>query len=171
MSNTDFISHTNKKDSMFIRTKKVKDKNYAYLVENYWNVKSKQRVVAYLGRVYTILDEHITTITSPTLDTLFLAFIKQIGFKQYNSNVYALIYENKTIYCTKKKIWSDKSAVCIKVNDGFLCDYTMKQFWQIEKDCNHVTFATTITNMGIMPDKQTLIEFFFSLNASSIHKT
>lgn len=102
---------------MFVRTKKIKNKEYAYLVENEWTSKgTRQKVKKYLGKIIRPLR---ITPNSYRIDEE----------KQYKEIVKELItheLENHKIKETGK--------IVIAMNEGFLCKETSKQLLDLKAD-------------------------------------
>ena len=68
---------------MFIRIKKIKGLEYAYLVKSVWKDKTaRQKVVQYLGKVYML---------SKTNDALFETFCKEENKNIENADLKAII--------------------------------------------------------------------------------
>ncbi|MCK5107981.1 MAG: hypothetical protein KAQ83_04605, partial [Nanoarchaeota archaeon] len=75
---------------MFLREKRVKDKQYLYAVENVWKKgKVKQKVKKYLGRV------HKFNITRTVSFEKFIIKFKKIDIDEYliNSKDYDIVYD------------------------------------------------------------------------------
>lgn len=162
---------------MFIRMKNIKGQEYAYLVENSWkDSKARQRVRQYLGRVYT--PEKIKTV-------LFEEFCKMP--KDYKGIVSALIgwtlvqhgfvkdplvqkkwlYDNGRLVCDPEacKITSRKNNVTLKLNEGYMNEYTLKELLNInikkqeQRDAATV-LAKAFVSAGIPIPENIFIEVF-----------
>jgi len=131
---------------MFIRIKKIKNIEYAYLVENKWRKrrknKVKQKTLKYLGKVYKLettknltLNEYIKTNLEEYLKNPPIKIIKDLitigllnhNFKKLNNNS----YENDNIHIdlNEKKVINKntKKKICLEMNNNFLCSYTLKK--------------------------------------------
>ncbi len=102
---------------MFVRTKKIKNKEYAYLVENEWTSKgTRQKVKKYLGKV-------IKPVRASPND------YKIDEKKKYETAIKALIkheLENHNVKETKNMV--------VAMNEGFLCPETLQQLLTIKAD-------------------------------------
>jgi len=170
----------------FIRTKILKGKHYAYLVENSWKRKtSKQKVKGYLGRVHILekkpepdfltfigtsnLHEYIHTneqeqiVTDLTLYELYLYGFKKTDSFTWNFNGIILNLENRTIS-------KDNKNVVLKINDGFFCNHTLRNLFSFNQKGRNkevaFDFARTFVDAGIKIPKEVFIEFFQKINTS-----
>lgn len=102
---------------MFIRTKKIKNKEYAYLVENKWTKKgSRQKVKKYLGKIIKakrILQNNYLIDDQKTYQTIINELIK---------------YE-----LDNHKIKNNTSSV-IAMNEGFLCKETITKLLHLKNE-------------------------------------
>jgi len=125
---------------MFFRIKKIKGKEYAYIVENEWgNEGSRQKVKGYIGRAYRF--ELVDDID-------FLRFTKVANFAEYteNNNKNQIINDliewelfrfgvSKDDFSIDLKdliIQKNKRDVALLINDGFLCGATLKKMFNFE---------------------------------------
>ncbi|MFA5142479.1 MAG: hypothetical protein WC471_05935 [Candidatus Woesearchaeota archaeon] len=117
----------------FVRTKSIKGKNYAYLVENIWTANGpRQKAKKYLGRVYNhrreteipfaefYRDYDVKTRSKKELlcDAIRLELANH-GFKEEN-----MIWSNKGSFIDLKrlKFFNDRgNEVAIGLNEGILC--------------------------------------------------
>ena len=127
----------------FIRTKKIKGKKYAYIVENKWKKKKvKQRVKKYLGRVYSFersddgrFEEFVSQdlagyMKSRDAKTIILDLIRwelhNHGFKDSNG---LLVNSECSVDMKKLRIRNQKgSSVALEFNEGLLNEYKLKRF-------------------------------------------
>lgn len=132
---------------MFFRIKKIKGREYAYVVENEWGRKgSRQRVKGYLGRVYRL---------SLSDDVGFLSFIKINALEDYISNNeknkiindliewelfrFDINKEEFLIDLNNKKIQKNKKNVVLLINDGFMCNLTLKNLLDFKTEGDEQT--------------------------------
>ena len=119
---------------MFIRKKKINNKQYGYLVESVWTPKgSRQKVKAYVGRIHELkpLKNHDfqTTREDPQniVKALIIWELEKHGFIPYPDNEQQLIKDflifNKNTLMLKEK----NKEVVLKINEGYLCNYTLQQ--------------------------------------------
>jgi hypothetical protein len=126
---------------MFIRTKTVKEKEYAYLVKNVWTKKGpRQKAIKYLGAVIQspyvkeisferfilpLKIEELFSKKNPKL--VYKALLKRelvrYGFIEIEPNL--MQYEDITIALTTKDVIRNGRQVVLKVNEGFICKQTI----------------------------------------------
>ena len=159
----------------FFRIKKIKDKEYAYIVENKWSKKgSRQKVKGYLGRVY-----HPNLVKN--IDFLKYANVENIQnyidnndknkiindlvewelFKfDVNKEQFKIDFYNKTIQKNKKNI-------VIWINDGFMCNLTLKNLLDFKPEGDEETdgyrFARVFVEAGIKVPQEVFIGLFGKL--------
>ena len=133
---------------MFIRIKKIKDKEYAYLVENKWRKRkvkgSRQKVKGYLGKVFeydkkyskSFLEYHNIKDTSEyckskkkkkdIIKDLTIVSLSNYGFSDKEG-----VFENQELFFDEKglSLINKKTgkSVVLKANEGFLCEHTIKR--------------------------------------------
>ena len=128
---------------MYIRVKKVKGYEYAYLVANKWKKKgdikgARQKVRKYLGRVLDYKAES---------DIGFFEFMKAEDSQKYlENNDYGQILkdliewefnkrsigEDVLVYHNKGKVQKDGKNVCIRMNNGIFCGFTLKRLFEFD---------------------------------------
>ncbi|MFA6888253.1 MAG: hypothetical protein WC254_02035 [Candidatus Woesearchaeota archaeon] len=162
---------------MFVRIKKIKGNSYAYLVENSWNdKKARQKVKQYLGRVHEVekvkdvpfeefskLTQEYKSIVSALMEwSLF-----QYGFTKDPLIQKKWIYDNGKIVGDPEtfKITSGKNNVTLKINEGYMNEYTLKEILNIDitKQEQHVAgtkLAKVFVNAGISIPHDVFIELF-----------
>lgn len=159
----------------FFRVKKIKGKEYAYLVENEWRKKgSRQKVRGYLGRAYRL---------SQTTKLDFSEFINNKDIEKYvqdneankiikdlvewellnfnvNRDEFSIDLGNKTLQKHKKK------AVLV-MNDGFMCSLTLSNLLEFkpeaDEDNNGYSFARAFVEAGIKVPQDVFIGLFAKL--------
>lgn len=128
---------------MYLRIKKVKSFDYAYLVENKWKNKegkagASQRVKKYLGRVFSYnIANNIDFFgfvnknePSEYLENKdYEQVLKDLVLWEFNKHG---ITDDILVYYDKCKVQKDGKDVCIKINDGILCGLTLKRIWRFE---------------------------------------
>lgn len=157
---------------MFIRTKKINNKRYAYLVQNIWSeAGSKQKVAAYLGKIHSpVKKETPLTSTANTpqgiISELIENELRQHQFKEHPDNTALFIYD-MLIYNKKTQTLKEKNKdVVLKINDGYLCGYTMQK---MEEECKvqrqrqdphvrAVKLAETLVAAGLKVPQETFIK-------------
>ena len=126
----------------FFRIKKIKGKEYAYLVENEWNRKgSRQKVKGYIGRAYRFdLKSNVD----------FWEFLKIEDVQDYieknNKNKiindllewelfkFGVSKDEFSIDLSNLKIQKNKKGVALFINDGFMCNLTLKNLLEFKAE-------------------------------------
>lgn len=162
----------------FIRTKKVKDYIYAYIVDNKWKSgKVKQKVKKYLGRVYDfkrnerdfydyfqedILD-YVEKHTNKEIVVMLVEWeLGNLGFKKLDK-VYEneeCIFDPKTIRFYNKR----KADIALKCNEGLISDFTVRRLIRlnVKGDEEEVMykFAKLFVEAGINVPKDMFIALY-----------
>ncbi len=144
----------------FVRAKKIKGQQYGYLVSNYWEAgKTKQKVAKYLGKIYSL--EKQQDVALPSLPEIYSdALIEAIawelsrhGFvrteKQMLKDGIIVDFSNHTV--------KGKSNAVLKLNEGFLCEHTLKQMVSYTPSSEYPEkegprFASMLLEAGISKD-------------------
>ena len=136
----------------FVRIKKIKGNEYAYLVQNKWRKAKgkspKQKVKAYLGRVYRLIKEKEIdfweTVDSEPENYLKFATKEKILndlvrfelLKHGFVNLYGKwVNNNIKVDIDKKKVVNETKSECVlKINEGHMCGYRIKKILAYEPD-------------------------------------
>ncbi|MBI2541813.1 hypothetical protein HYV80_03840 [Candidatus Woesearchaeota archaeon] len=154
----------------FFRIKKIKNKEYAYVVENEWHSKgSRQKVKGYLGRVYRFESKN---------NAGFLEFVKAGDARNYiesNSKVFHELIEWELfkngidkkeflIDMNNKKVQKNGRNVALMVNEGFLCSATLKNLLEFKPEADGPNegyrFARVFIEAGIKVPHDVFIGLF-----------
>lgn len=126
----------------FFRIKKIKGKEYAYLVENEWSRKgSRQKVKGYIGRAYRFdLKSNVD----------FWEFLKIEDIQDYIENndknkiindllewelfKFGISKHEFSIDLSNLKIQKNKKGVALFINDGFMCNLTLKNLLEFKAE-------------------------------------
>ena len=146
---------------VFFRIKKIKGKEYAYIVENMWKMKgSRQRVKEYIGRAYRF---------DLNNDVDFWHFVKAQNSEEYltQMDIKKIISDliewelfkfniDRQQFCiglNDKKVQRNKKDIALLINDGFMCSLTLKNLleFKIENDeeKDGYRFARAFVEAGI----------------------
>ena len=159
---------------MFFRIKKIKGKEYAYVVENEWRRKgSRQRVKGYLGRVYRFNFKN---------NVDFLLFIKNKNLEEYMNNNdnkkiindlvewelhnHNISKEEFLIDLNNAKIQKNKKNVALLINDGFMCSLTLKnllEFKPEDEQTDGYRLARAFVEAGIKVPQEVFVGIFSKL--------
>jgi len=153
----------------FIRTKKIKSYEYAYLVENVWRKRpkkgSRQKVKAFLGRVY-----------KPELknDLNFVkeeVYVRDNSFKQIVKDLVEfelLKHDVKDFFVDfdKNLVLRNNRKVALQINEGFLCNYTLKNLinFKLEEEEAGYSLAKAFVEAGIKVPQELFIKIFEKLS-------
>ncbi|PIN80818.1 hypothetical protein COV11_03195 [Candidatus Woesearchaeota archaeon CG10_big_fil_rev_8_21_14_0_10_30_7] len=104
---------------VFIRTKKIYNQDYAYLVKNEWTSQgSRQKSSKYLGKVFSITKKtDIHKIEGENYHEIIKNLIKQ---ELFNHNSQGFEYFDSKIILGRRE-------VILSINEGFLCAHTIQQ--------------------------------------------
>ena len=160
---------------VFFRIKKIKGREYVYIVENIWKRKgSRQKVKGYIGRAYRFdLNNHVD----------FLHFVKPQNVDGYlgQSDIKKIINDlieweffkfsiDKQQFCIElndKKVQRNKKDIALLINDGFMCSLTLKNLleFKIENDEENdgYRFAKAFVEAGIKVPQDIFIGLFSKL--------
>ena len=160
---------------MFFRIKKIKGREYAYIVHNKWRKKgSRQKVKGYLGRIYR-----------PELKNN-IGFIEHLKISDINGYIeknsrsrivkdlvewevfkHSIDRKNFLIDLENMKIENDGKKVVLLVNDGFLCSITLKNLLQFEAQGDEqeegYKLARSFVEAGIKIPQEVFVGLFSKL--------
>ncbi len=180
----------------FIRTKRIKKKSgnvytYAYLVENKWKKrakgkqKSRQKVKAYLGRVYNLemkneadffawrtieLAEHEKYVRENSVKDLIIDLVKfelykhgfdDVGNFVSNGDIFLDLTNNNISFVDK---CISKEGIVLGINEGFLCKETINGLINFyaegtEEELGY-KYAKAFVEAGITVPKEIFIGLF-----------
>jgi len=164
----------------FIRTKKIKGKEYAYIVENRWKKrgnKVKQKTKKYLGRVYRFdrvnimdffefndisnVEEYLKNRNKEDIiNDLIRLELFNYGFQEKDN----VLQKEEVFFDLKnKKVYNKKNKpVALAFNEGFLTDYAIKKLlsFRAEAEEDGYTLAKLFVEAGIAVPKEVFVGFF-----------
>jgi len=123
---------------MFVRVKKIKGYQYAYLVENSWKKgTSKQKVKDYLGKVFTFSAQEKPfqgDLSGEFKQNVFELFRWQLGCYGFSVTKDAAIKDGLKVDLIGLKFVQEKSGkpFVLKGKDGYLCLFTLKKLLNFE---------------------------------------
>lgn len=154
----------------FFRIKKIKNKEYAYAVENKWHSKgSRQKVKGYLGRVYRF---------KPKNNASFLEFVKADNIQDYFEGNTQVVYDlieweffkngiDKKEFLmdvANKTVQRNGKDVALMINEGFLCSITLKNLLEFKPEADGPNegyrFARVFIEAGIKVPQDVFIGLF-----------
>ena len=158
---------------VYIRTKKINNNIYAYLVENVSTEKGpRQKVKQYLGRVYTFekKSEFKEILEGDTKKEILLNLIvpelKARGFKNKKEKLQLknLIFSLEKL--SLKKITKSKTVkdAIISLNEGYLSSFTVQRIFDFKKseDVNEDAhqLAKYFLEAGLQVSKESFIKYY-----------
>lgn len=173
---------------MFVRLKKLKGNNYAYLVANNWTKKGpRQKIKKYLGRCINLEKKKEVEIgiknieefvhgngVKKILARVFEYELLKFGFKKDPLRRGFLYYNDIEAKPKTFKIYhkEQKNNIVLKINEGYLCEYLVKRILKFSKKDNEdeienndaIRFAELFIMAGIDIDKEIFIELFQKFN-------
>ncbi len=159
---------------MFFRIKKIKGKDYVYIVENEWKRNgSRQKVKGYLGRVYRFdLKNNVD----------FLEYFKIKDVQNYievntkNKIIddlvewelfrFGISKEDFLVDLSDIKIQRNKKNVVLLINDGFMCSLTLKnllEFKPEDEQTDGYRLARAFVEAGIKVPHEVFVGLFGKL--------
>ena len=148
----------------FLRVKKIKGKEYAYLVENSWTAKgTRQKVKRYLGRVHRFKGKGSYLLDYSKNDCKgFL--VELINFEL--SKIKARLKKEKIGFDNKKMVFirGNKKNCVLGLNQGFMCDFTLKRILNFKKsgdiEVDSVKLAKFFIEAGFAVPQEYFIGYF-----------
>ncbi len=132
----------------FVRIKKIKGKEYGYIVENTWKGKgSRQKVKAYLGKVvrlqrikeenffdYFRVEQREDYLKNISKDALVISIIKfeliNHGFVEEKG---LMRNGNISVDLSQLDVRDGNKRVALAMNDGFLADITLRRLIEFQE--------------------------------------
>lgn len=163
---------------MFIRIKKLKGRDYAYLVKNTWTKKGpRQKTKKYLGRCvrpekvkdidfieyYNIDPEDFVYSNDPkaVLERLFEFELIKHGFTKMKNK---LVKDDIEARPRSFKIYnSEKNNVVLRINEGYLCEHMMKKIHRFnfrDEEKDPYRYADSFVAAGINIPKEVFISLY-----------
>jgi hypothetical protein len=144
---------------VFVRLKKVKGKDYAYLVKNEWKKgKVKQKTVKYLGRANKYESGKISEFMNVNpLASILSNSLTNAGFSD------KLKHEKVTVSLQRKKVLNGRKEGAIILNEGILSSQTLQELLNYEplnEERPGVRLANTLQNAGIKVTNECFINLY-----------
>ncbi len=119
---------------MFVRVKNIKNKPYAYLVENEWTPwGSRQRVTKYLGKTHLLeRTADAQAILPAGREAVVEAIAQELlnhGFTREGST---LNKEGISVNLSDKTVRLKGRKAVLGMNEGYLCDHTFSELHQLK---------------------------------------
>lgn len=154
---------------MFVRAKKIQNKEYAYLVENEWTTSgSRQRVKSYLGKVHKPHKKNERKLAldsmkefSQMLNDAIKWELENHGFNHNNS---ILTKEGIIVNLNDKKVSSRNKNAVIGMNEGFLCEHTLNELMHFKPSTSQEEtskrLATKTVEAGLSLPTEAFVQLF-----------
>ena len=147
----------------FLRVKKIKGNEYAYLVVNKWTDKGpRQEVKRYLGRVHRF-DGNGGSSVNFDLDGKKEFLVGLVNFEL--SKIGKKIFDEGIEFDGGKlRFLKGKKNCVLGLNEGFMCDYTLGRILRFRKtddiEVDSVKLAKFFIEAGFEVPKEAFIEYF-----------
>ena len=159
----------------FFRIKKIKGKEYAYIVENRWKRKtSRQKVKGYIGRAYRFdLRNNMDFFEYFKIENAQDYIERNQKNRIINDLIEWEIYRfgiDKNEFLVdldNKKIQKKKKNVAFLINEGFMCNLTVKNLLDFkpenDEQADGYRLARSFVEVGIKVPQEIFIGFFGKL--------
>lgn len=151
---------------MFIRTKTIKGKKYAYLISNRYHKRkkeSRQKSSKYLGKIVEI-ENNSKKVEANTIEEAIINTLSEAGFLREGNSMKK---ENLNVDLSLGEVKQNNVNICIKLNDGYLCSHTLKKLLNFippnstKMEIAH-KFAEAFISAGIDISQNSFISIFSS---------
>lgn len=157
---------------VFFRIKKIKGKEYAYMVENRWNSQgSRQKVKGYLGRAYRFTLKNSGSFSEFKKIINLELYINNTGKERiiedliewelfkFGINKQEFIVDLKDAHIQKNK----RKAVFL-INDGFMCNLTLRNLFEFkpqgDEQVDGHNLARALVETGIKVPEEVFVGLF-----------
>jgi len=156
---------------MFFRIKKIKGKEYAYVVENEWHRKgSRQKVKDYAGRVHRFnLKSNVDFLKHLNIENAE-AYLQNNDFKKIINDLaeweflrHSINNDVFKIDLNSMKIQKSNKDVVFYINEGFLCGLTLRslvEFKAIDEQTDGYRLARAFVEAGIKVPQEVFVGLF-----------
>lgn len=160
---------------MFVRVKKIKGKEYGYLVENQWqNSTAKQTVKEYLGRIHRqerVSEPEISIEEgqefSEAVKAIVIDELKSYGFTSYHGSRHEYVKDELIVDLKEGKVYRKGKSVLLGIKQGHLCNHTLKQLLEFKpserKDKTIYQLANSLVQAGIDVPQELFVALFEKL--------
>ena len=143
----------------YIRVKRISKYKYAYLVESVSSPKGpRQKVKKYLGKVYDVGEVSRDSVSGKSRKEFVRELIRDV-LREFNSSEIKVDYDS---FSFAKK--SSRKDVVLKVNDGFLCEFTVNLILKFRKSGDlqkdGYKLAKYFLDAGLPVSQEEFVEFY-----------
>ena len=155
---------------MFVRIKKIQNKEYAYLVANEWTTSgSRQRVKAYLGKVHKPEKKQERSLAIDSMKDFRQILhdaikweLENHGFQHNNNGV--LMKDGILVHLNEGKITSKNKNTVIAINEGFMCEHTLNELKNFKASTNQEEtskrLALSTLEAGLKLPEEAFVQLF-----------
>lgn len=153
----------------FVRIKKIKGINYAYLVKNKWTKNgTRQKSVKYLGKIIELkkinkkeLKKYAHLTPKQVIHELILMELENHGFKE-RDNLFKL---KKITFDPETHNFSSRNKnIVLKINNEFMCQHTINSLLNFnfngDEEQTGLALAKAIVSSGLTIPKDIFIHLF-----------
>ncbi len=155
---------------MFIRKKRIKNSEYAYLVSSEWTpLGPRQKVSKYIGKIVYINVKGIPSF-SADMDSFFsraeiISYIieQNLLFCGFQKEGNLLKNEKIHLDIKERKIISSKRTLVLSLNEGFLCKDSIDQLFDFQERGDSDVgkkLATLLVNAGLVVPKEVFVSLY-----------
>jgi len=168
---------------MFVRTKTISGKEYAYQVKNVWTRKgARQKTVKYIGSVHRLKRKHDRGLSSFVARSDMQNYVQNSGKNMIVRDLVALELHNYGFNEKKARVWEmgkltadlskwnflcGKKNAVLAMNDGFMYDGSVRRLLRFktigDEDEVAVKLANCFVNAGIKIEKEIFVQLFEKL--------
>jgi len=166
---------------MYIRAKKIKGKEYAYLIQSRWRKRNnngkkgpRQKVKGYLGRVYGFdVKERVDFFELFSIKNVD-EYVKKNGKRkiikdliEWEVHKHKINKKDFLVDLKDNKIMKDNKNVVIKINEGYLCGETIKRLFNFrnkEEEREGYRLAKRFVQAGIKVPNEVFVGYFEKMN-------
>ncbi len=158
---------------VYIRVKRINKYLYAYLVENVsTKLGPRQKVKQYLGRIFELENSKEVEDTinghnkEEILFNLIIPELKVRGFKENKGCLVNkdLIFDIKHLALKRKTKSKTYKDAILKLNDGYLCSFTLERILKFEKSKNVKKDATVLAKYfleaGLLISQEVFVSYY-----------
>jgi hypothetical protein len=166
----------------FLRVKKIKGKEYCYVVENKWTKKkgARQTVKEYLGPVVRceigqldfnefngikdIRKFYIKKKVEIILKDIILWELSRAGFVEDSQH-----FRKDDVEVSKRSFLPNRNGrgVVLALNEGYFCPFTVKKILKFDKsgdmETDGIPFARLFVDAGLMPPPEVMVVLYQKL--------
>ncbi len=146
----------------FLRVKKIKGKEYGYLVANKWTSKGpRQSVKKYLGRIYRLKGRGNQILRFKGGKKEFLTGLVEYELDKIRGGLARekIEFDSKSL-----KLMKGKKNCVLALNEGFMCDFTLKRVLNFrgsgDIEVDSVKLAKFFIEAGFAVPKEAFIGYF-----------